>query len=84
MPGTAVPAVQSGCLQECMLDVLMESLPGGALALAVSAMGTGLCPRKREESRSLEQAGSLTAVGLVAPRYFKQRLFKPSSELNLQ
>lgn len=39
MLGTAVPAAQSGCLQECALDVLMESLPGGALALAGSALG---------------------------------------------
>lgn len=59
MPGTAVPAAQSGCLQECALDVSMESLPGGVLALAASALGKGLCPRKREESWSLEQAGSL-------------------------
>lgn len=54
-----MPAAQSGYLQECALDMLMESLPGGALALAASALGKGLWPRKREESRSLEQAGSL-------------------------
>lgn len=59
MPGTAVPAAQSGCLQECAFDVLVESLPGGALGLAASALGKGLCPRKREETWSPEQAGSL-------------------------
>lgn len=59
MPGTAVPAAQSGCLQERVLDMSMESLPGRALALAASALGKDLCPRKREESWSPRQAGSL-------------------------
>lgn len=64
MPDTSVPAAQSGCLQEFVLDVWVESLPAAALSLAVSALGRGLCSGKREERQSPEP---VTATGLVAP-----------------